>query len=245
MVVVRLTTRDFSGCWGIDFSGFRATPELIARVKATPLPNGEPVSFVVRPVFFGPPKDTDIDAAELQAWLAAKIGVALYQHPRFPKDNVLSHQTGVDDTAWFVRNALAVGYDPSKLIPGSLPLLATPDLEGVQNPPSVPYAAACTTGLRAAGFGPLLYLGFACGLKSADCDAMPGDPVWWPDFAPLDERPRPARGIAMHQHPQIQFCGFPADLDEAIAGGGFRALVDQDLFDDPLPANPVQVDQKT
>lgn len=225
-----LVARDMAGCWGID-TDTPITPEIGQRIASTPLPNGQRCSFVLRYVFFGPPRSNDICRAELDLLLSLGFGVALVQHPREPAWNVLTHDRGADDAVWAVRNALAAGYDPARLPAGSLALWLSPDLEGVQNPPASPYTAAWCTYGRAQGYTPAPYCGYACGLDDHSCDTMPGDPSWWVDFGDPAYRPKPARGYRLRQHQQITWCGIGVDTDEALAGDGpgLVCLVDADV----------------
>lgn len=173
------------------------------------------VRVIVRYVFFGPARAGDIDATELQGLLAAGLTVVLVQHPRLPKNNVLSDATGHSDASWAIKNALAAGYDPSVV---SARLHLALDMEGVVSGGNV-HAPAWCTDVYAAGFGVLVYNGYACGISSAQCDALPGSPEFWCDAAPLKVRPAPAVGYALHQQMQSIVAGIGVDKNEVLKDG--------------------------
>lgn len=176
------------------------------------------VRTLIRYVGYGPPGPGDIDAVELELELGIGFTVVLVQHPRKPANNVLSSDTGASDAAWAIRNAIAAGYDPAK-VPVSVhaPSLIA-DLEGVRNPGAgvVGFATRWAIDTSAARFRPVKYLGYDCGLTSADCDALPGDPEFFCDAGPYSERPRPAKGYALKQHPQTTIAGVGVDEDDVL-----------------------------
>lgn len=252
---MRLITRDFSGCWGADCSQ-ELTPAKLEEIVSTPLPNGQPIEFIVRYVFFrSPGPASDLTAAEARAIWACKslkgnpIGLSVVVHPRIPRFNTVSTDLGRADMQAAIASCIAAGYDPANIGTDAGPPLLHPDIEGVlsEPPTSAQYLVGAAYTIVAARFRPSPYLGFQTKLAAADLAACPGDPLWWADFEAIANHPQPARW-AMHQSPQINHCGVPMDPDFALPGGGFVAVIDADLMpptDNPLPANPVQTDTRS
>lgn len=252
---MRLVTKDFSGCWGIDCSVELSAAKL-QEIVSTPLPNGKPIEFIIRYVFFRTPGPSwDLTAEEAKAIWACKslkgnpIGLSVVVHPRLPRLNSLTADLGTSDMQAAIRSCIAAGYDPTHISPEAGPPLLSPDIEGVLSDPptSALYLSAAASTIVSGGFRPGPYIGYQTKLAAADLSACPGSPLWWADFQGLPEHPQPPHGWAVHQHPQVSHCGVPADPDEALAGGGFVAVVDADLAgvadEDPLPHHD-EVDTK-
>ncbi len=169
----------------------------------------------------------DFTAHELTNNTDAGLVVWMVQHPRRPENNILSDQTGQQDAEHLVTYAKLVGYvAPDRTCKITLTL----DMEGVKNPgalTSFAHAKRWATVVLTAGYKVLIYLGYACGLTAAQCDALvaltatiPGctadDVAFWCDAADPKERPAPTRGLAAKQHVQTTICGFGADPDDIL-----------------------------
>jgi len=176
------------------------------------------VRCVVRYVFFGSPRAGDIDAQELRNLTSSGITVVLIQHPREQKYNILTAATGSGDASWAVRNAVASGYDPKLVDPAGPRLALGLDMEGVISGGSSHAPTWCQY-VDTAGFDPLVYLGFASGLTSSQCDSLPGSPVFWADAAALTARPQPTRGVSWHQHLPSSIAGVGVDVNTVLQDG--------------------------
>lgn len=245
-----LVTKDFSGTWGVDCS-WELSPEKVQQIVSTPLPNGQPIEFIIRYVFFRYPGPvSDLTAAEAKAIWACKslkgnpIGLSVVVHPRLPKWNSVNADLGTADMDAAIKACIAAGYDPSCIRPDAGPPLISPDIEGVlsDGPSSAAYLNAACVRIVAASARPGPYMGYQTKLTAADLAACPGNPLWWADFQSLPAHPQPPTPWALHQAPQVSHCGVPVDPDAAPAGGGFVCVVDNG--EDPLPANPIQTDTK-
>ncbi len=211
------------------------------------------VRVILRYVNHGPASPGDLDRVEFLMLTGIGFTVLIVQHPRAPSNNVLSDQTGRDDAMWAVQNALACGYDPTRvLVPtGCKPPHLALDMEGVRNPGpgSVAHASSWCTRMAFAGFGTLGYNGYDCGLTSADCDALPSSPLFWLDACampiggPHDLRPLPKKGYVLHQQPESVLCGVHVDVNRVLEDGVLFGIADADvntLAPDParLPTIP-------
>ncbi len=175
------------------------------------------VRTVGRYVFFGPPHVGDIDAAELTMLIGAGLTVFLIQHVRNP-GWVGSTQTGIDDSEAAIANARAAGYDDDN---GDLCLAL--DLEGCKMGDPA-HAAAWCTAVAAAGYRPLVYIGYASGMVTPGMDALAGDPRFWCDYAPISARPIPSRGYSLHQQAQTTLAGVGVDRDTILDADGLVGL---------------------
>lgn len=247
-----LVTKDFSGTWGADIS-WPLSPAKLQQLVSTPLPNGQPIEFIIRYVFFRyPSPQSDLTASEAKAIWACKslkgnpLGLGVVVHPRLPRYNSVNADLGTTDMDAAIKACVDAGYDPSVIRPDAGPPVISPDIEGVlsDGPSSAAYLNAAHARIVAANARPGPYMGYQTKLTAADLAAAPGNPLFWADFQLLANHPQPPGGKwALHQHPQISHCGVPTDLDEALAGGGWVCVIDNG--EDPLPANPIQTDTKS
>jgi hypothetical protein len=191
------------------------------------------VRWVWRYVFFRHPQGPgDLDAAELAAITGAGLGVLLVQHVRNP-GWVGSSATGASDAAAAIANAQAAGCTGRPDLPSGdpgRPVLAL-DLEGIGHGGPEHSADWCPP-VDAAGYRPLVYVGYASGMTTATLDALAGEPVFWCDFAPFASRPQPTRPWGLHQHAQETLAGVGVDRDDLLTPGAFSGYV----ADDPSPA---------
>jgi hypothetical protein len=189
------------------------------------------VTAIWRYVFFGSPRPGDIDSAELNILLNAGLTVLLVQHVRNP-GWMASPDQGTADGRAAVANAIKAGYV------GRVALAL--DLEGVRNG-AYEHAVAWCAEVRAASYRPVVYVGYSSGMAAAQLDALGPDVVFWADFAPLTMRPHPARGYALHQHPQSVIAGVAVDVDEVLIDGVIYGLASVGLVA-PDPGDPVDSD---
>jgi hypothetical protein len=175
----------------------------------------------IRYVFFGPARPGDLDAAELTLLTDEGFTVLAVQHPRSPANNTLSALTGGSDAAWAIKNAIEAGYDPAVPQPDGKPPALILDMEGVKGAWSgaVAHAHAWATAVAAAGFRVMVYCGYDCGMTSADCDALPGDPLFWCDAGPYNMRPAPHVGFVLKQHMQSTLAGIGVDKNDVLQDG--------------------------
>ena len=194
------------GCWGVDTSAKLSASAIQALASATVL--GQPIRAVCRYVFFGPPKGGDIDELELERIRTAGLVLWLAQHVR-SGSWVASGPLGAVDGQWAVRNALAAGYAP---VAASPPPALCLDMESVRNPgpDAVAHALQWRDVVALAGFRPVVYIGFDCGLTPAELATL-GVPIW-SDYG--TRVPPPGRGFAGKQHSQTTVAGVGVDPDE-------------------------------
>jgi hypothetical protein len=184
------------------------------------------VRAIMRYVFFGPPRPGDIGLDEMEILLEEGHTVVLMQHPREPKANTLNAATGSSDIQWAIRNAVAVGYDPTRLTSADLRLSLGLDMEGLANPGAGPNAHSTLwcQGSAGAAFGPAVYTGYDPGLTKAQLDALPGNPVFLCDAAPFAARPTPTKSYAWHQRPTSTIAGVSVDQNIVLQDGAVVGL---------------------
>ena len=180
------------------------------------------VRWVWRYVFFRAPGPSgDLDPAELAAINAAGLGVLLVQHVRNPGWTG-SSQTGASDAAAAIANAVRAGCVGRPDLPSGdpgRPVLAL-DLEGCRTG-DPEHAAAWVPVVDAAGYRPGVYVGYASGMTTATLDALPGQPIFWCDYAALTQRPLPTGGYHLHQHAGEVLAGVGVDRDDLLKPGTF------------------------
>lgn len=166
----------------------------------------------------------DIDAKELAADLAAGMTVCFVQHPRTPENNTLSAATGHADAvvaiAYVAALCKTVGYVPQ---PGARPkVFLALDMEGVRTG-APDHAPAWVADVLATGWlAVLVYIGYASGLSSAQCDALvalasdPADVCFWCDAGPYGSRPKPSKGYAWKQRMESTVAGIGVDEDDVL-----------------------------
>ena len=178
------------------------------------------VRAIGRYVFFRHPQGPgDLDAAELAALTDAGLIVFPIQHVRMPGWTG-SYAQGVADAVAGMANAAAAGFAPG------LGLALALDLEGCKVGDPDQARGWCDT--VAGHYQPLVYVGYASGMTTADLDALAGDPRFWCDFAPFTARPTPTRGYDLHQQAQTTMCGVGVDKDTLLTPGAFSGLAQAD-----------------
>jgi hypothetical protein len=214
--------------WGADTS-WKLSPDQAERLARSPLPNGQAIRFLWRYVGLGPNGRGDIDRPELEGILAARLILLLVQHCR-AGSWLASGSQGATDGEWAARNAGAVGYPKT----GCLAL----DLESVANPGAAVQAHAlqwCAQ-VAAAGFEPVIYVGFDCGLSAEDLYNLPNVRRYWSDAGP---RQVTKRGFCCHQFPETTVAGMRVDPDHAfpdlLGGTLVGAAEEQEVTKPELP----------
>jgi|SRR6185437_4405237 len=164
----------------------------------------------------------DLDATELAALTGAGHVVVAVQHPREPEHNTLSAETGAADAVHAIEYCRAIGYVP---VDGERVALAL-DMEGVRNPAgAMPHARAWVPAALAAGYQPLVYVGYDSGLTTEDLAELAAlGALFWCDAAPFDLRPAPPGGYVLHQRPQTTVSGVGIDEDELLTPGAVWGL---------------------
>jgi hypothetical protein len=166
----------------------------------------------------------DLDAVELGALTDQGHTVLLIQHPREPKYNELTAATGLADAQHVIAYALSIGYDPKLPQPDGRPPRLGLDMEGLKNPgpDSFAHAKAWVVAALAAGFAVFVYLGYDCGLTSAQCDEL-AELGAYVDFlcdaGPYADRPAPKKGYVLKQHLQSTLAGVGVDRDDVLQNG--------------------------
>jgi hypothetical protein len=180
------------------------------------------VAVVFRYVFFGSPRPQDLDMTELADAADEGMAIGVVQHVR--KGNPGWHASAIvgnSDGLAAVANAIKAGYVGA---PGQPDIVMALDLEGVANPGGecFGHASAWCKVVRAAGYAPLIYIGYDSGLDAAAIDAL-ACPAWV-DYAPLSMRPRPTAGYVMQQRKQSTIAGIGVDVDDVLQDGMIYAL---------------------
>ena len=190
-------------CWGVDCSQKLTANELFA----FKLQSAICVRFVVRYVFFGPPRPGDLDLSETQTVLDAGLTLLVVQHVR-DHDWSPSKQLGDSDGGWAAKNAEAAGYPPG------LGLHIALDLEGVAaaswGAPTIEHAETWCSAVLAGGYRPVIYVGYKCGLTPQQLYDLPNVDRYWSDAGP---RSVVTRGFCMKQHAEITMAGIFVDPD--------------------------------
>jgi len=161
----------------------------------------------------------DLDAVELAGLTNEDLVVVVVQHTREEEDNELSASTGAGDAQHLLTWCQLVGY----VTPGGQPPVTLGlDMEGVKNPSGAfPHAQAWISKVLAAGYRAMVYVGFASGLTSAECDALAamGDVRFWCDAGPYKLRPAPSLGFALKQDPPSTLAGVGVDKNDVLQPG--------------------------
>jgi hypothetical protein len=199
---------------------------MVAAVAPAPL-------ALYRYVFFGPPKPSDLDAAELIMLLKYAV-VLVVVHVPF-EGWIPSASLGTDHSGAAIANCIRAGYVTPT---GCNPLALGIDVEDcVRGGDSVGYVRSCSDARIQHTYAPDLYTGFASGLKSADVTQLCADYTTmstWCDFANMAQRPAPARGFDAHQGAQIRLAGLDADPDTILHDNVIYGLCSADLY---IPVN--------
>jgi len=179
------------------------------------------VHTVIRYVFFSVPRPGDLDAGELAILTDAGLTVVAVQHVRYP-GWWAGGDEGAKDALAGIVNAQKAGY----VVESGPPLSLALDMEGVGNPGSDAFAHADTwcRGVRAAGYAPLVYVGYDSGLDAAALDSIGGEPAFWCDYAPVNLRPAPTVGYVLHQQTQRTVAGVGVDPDTILQDGRIYGL---------------------
>lgn len=171
--------------------------------------------------------DSDLSAEELELLIGFGFAVWAIQHTRAQAYNDLDASTGHADALVAIENALAAGYDPSRVPLGDglyAPSLEL-DLEGVRSgSDAFGHAASWIERVSAGGFRPVVYLGYDCGLTSSQCDALPCDPVFHCDAGPYLLRPAPEKRFALKQRTEQNLGGVLVDGDEVLQPNAIYGL---------------------
>ena len=186
------------------------------------------VRAIGRYVFFSMARPGDLDDAELHVLLDAGLQVFVIQHVRNP--GWMAHgELGEADGRVAVSLAQRAGYATPA---GSPSLALVLDMEGLGNPgvSAQQHAAAWCGAVRAAGYQPVVYVGYDSGLDAAALNTLPGSPLFWADYAPLSMRPAPAAGYTMHQSAQVTLAGIGVDPSTVLRGGELGCLLDADVY---------------
>lgn len=159
----------------------------------------------------------DIDPQERDAILGAGLLLGLVQHCRNPGWTASGPLGQLDGTA-AAHCAMIAGYEPG----AHLAL----DLEGLANvgQPVIDHCEAWAGAVLHAGWTPLLYVGYACGLTPDQLWGLPSFHLYWSDFG---QRYVTNRGFALKQSPQVTIAGVPVDPNVASvdALGGVLQLM--------------------
>lgn len=200
-------------CWGADTSS--KLTAAAARGLSRAVINDSPIRFVWRYVFFGEAVKSDIDADEARAICDAGLILLLVQHCRNP-GWIASPDLGRSDGQWAARNAWEAGYEAGCAL--------ALDLEGLGNSGSVvaEHVDAWAEEVAGAGYMPVLYVGFQCGLTPEQLWELPRFARYWSDGGP---RSVANRGFCCVQHPSIQIAGVKIDPDYAAPDELGGALV--------------------
>lgn len=186
---------------------------------------GKPLTFAIRYVHHGPAPREDLDPDELRSLLGAGFTVLVVQHPRAPADNILSADVGKGDAEWAIRNATAAGYVTPA---GSSPICLALDLEGVRNPGAAvaAFAVVWCQAVAAAGYRPVIYVGYGAGLSPQDLYELPNVDRYWAAWGPWTVA---KRGVCCKQHETVTVAGVELDPDYAYPdneGGVLTGLAD-------------------
>lgn len=138
-------------------------------------------SCAIRYVSLTDPKPGDIDPVELQNLLAAGLAVMLVQHVRFP-NWAPGGGIGKLDGQRAAANAAAAGYEKAAHL--------WCDLEGVKAGASshavIDHVNAWCEEVRAGGYKPGLYVGYAAGINAADLYSKLTVDRYWSDAGPRE-----------------------------------------------------------
>ena len=215
-------------CTGVDTSG-KLTPAM-ARALAGSSWQGAPIRFVFRYVPLpGNAGHGDIDPGELEAIIGAGLMLGLVQHCRLPGWAASGMQGTLDGKAASYAAKLA-GYQ--------LGAHLAFDLEGCRDSgaPVAAHVNAWAAEVSAAGYEPLLYVGYAAGLGPAELYDLPLVNAYWSDYGP---RSVATRGFCLRQHAQTALAGITVDPDVATAdvlGGRLLLMGREPAPTDPAPA---------
>ena len=176
--------------YGVDTDA-RLTAQSALQLRAANY-QGNPLEFVARYLSIGAEGGEDLTAEEVGWIMAANLALLVVQHVRNP-DWVPSADQGTKDGAEAGKNAEAVGYTKGCHI--------VVDLEGVEPGTSadvvIGYVNAWATAILAAGYQPMLYVGYSTMLTSEQLyEALPDITAYWSDFA---ARQVAVRGFCMKQ----------------------------------------------
>jgi hypothetical protein len=166
--------------WGADTSA-KLTAET-ARSLAAARYQGEPLLAIARYVSRAAPQPYDVTSSEAAMVTAQGLGLWLVQHAALPGWRA-SGDAGKREGDAAAFHAHSIGY-----VPGcSLAF----DLEGCADAgaPVVAHATEWALTVRAAGFSPLLYVGYAAGLGPDALGELPFD-AFWSDAGPRGVRPQ-------------------------------------------------------
>lgn len=209
-------TRELRGVWGIDTS-WKLSPANIsalcqARIPASVAPSSPPIDFFVRYLSLGPQSPADLSVTETSAILAMGRALFAAQHVRASHGQGwdASGALGASDGQWAARNAVTAG-----LVDG-LGICVALDLEDVSQAtwgqPTIDHATEWCRQVVVAGFEPVVYVGFNCGLSPAQLYGLPTVRRYWSDYGP---RSVIERGFACTQHAQTSIAGVAVDPDYA------------------------------
>lgn len=191
--------------WGCDTST-KLTVASAQRLSAAQF-HGQEIRFVFRYVPLpGNNPEGDIDAAELEAIQDAGLVLLLVQHCR-AGSWAASGAQGALDGAQAGRSAAAAGYATGAMVALDLESLAT------VGQPVIDHCEAWSSALADAGFRPLLYVGFDCGLTPQQLYDLHGFDRYWSDAG---LRNVAKRQFCCKQYAQTVIAGISVDPDHAF-----------------------------
>lgn len=199
--------------WGCDVSS-KLNAQSATNLARAAMSNGNRATFVWRYVSLDTEPDgsgrypVDIDPAERDAILDAGLTLLLVQHVNYP-GWYASALNGASHGKAAANHAAWAGY------PKGCHLAC--DLEGVASGDSAAQIADYVNGwcrqVIAAGYLPVLYVGYACGLNSKQLWELPLVSRYWSDFG---QRSVDNRGFCMVQGREEVVASIKIDVDHAM-----------------------------
>jgi len=202
--------------WGFDCSQ-KLSPAQVKSMVATPLPNGQKVSFIFRYVSLNPTLwPGDIDPIERDSILGQGVPLLLVQHVNYPGWTA-SGWNGAAHGNQAGLNAKQIDYPAGAMI--------FVDMEGIADSggPVYEYLQAWAEAVAGFGYVPAMYQGYACGMTPDLLAQHTEIGGWWSDFG---ARPNPTGvGFMCKQFAQVMHCNVPVDPDKCYADMLGRTLV--------------------
>jgi glycoside hydrolase-like protein len=221
--------------WGCDCSA-KLSPDMAQNLARAHLKNGNKIGFVWRYVSLNTQPDgsgrypVDIDPEERDGILNAGLTLLLVQHVNYP-GWYASALNGAAHGKAAANHAAWIEYPKGAHI--------AVDLEGVssQDTPKqvAEYINAWCRAVLAAGYKPVVYVGYSCGLTPEQLWELPLVDRYWSDFG---TREVANRGFCMVQKPEEQLAGIKIDPDQAMADKLGGTLVGMGKLTAPVTAPP-------